>query len=308
MFALVAGEGALPGVLIRRLEAEGRPFRYCEMEGHSSDARGDRPMMRFRVETLGSFINDLRSVGVDQICFAGRVARPRLDPSAIDSATMPLVPRMMAALQAGDDGALRLVLGFFEEAGIEIIAAHDLAPDLIPDAGAHGIVKPSDQDKRDADRGVEIIGAMAKVDVGQACIVAGGQALAIEAAGGTDWMMRSLMVRPKGVGHKALTNDNAWDDPIGLAADWLTGTGEGAPGVDRVRDPDLPQGGLLVKAAKPGQDRRVDMPTIGPLTFLRAAEVGLRGVVIEAGGVMVLEFDRCVEIADRQNLLFWVRE
>jgi len=240
MLALVAGEGALPGVVLEALDVGGVAYRLCEMEGHPCAARGDRPVTRFRVETLGSFIADLKQGGVSEICFAGRVARPRLDPSAIDAATMPLVPRMMAALQAGDDGALRLVLGFFEEAGITIRAAHELVADLLPSAGVRGAIHPNTKDKKDAVRGVEIIGAMAKVDVGQACVVAGGQALAIEAIGGTDWMLRSLLVAPKGAGEALLSNDTSWDDPIGLAADWLTGTGQATRAFNQQRDPDLP--------------------------------------------------------------------
>ena len=308
MLALVAGEGALPGVVLEALDVGGVAYRLCEMEGHPCAARGDRPVTRFRVETLGSFIADLKQGGVSEICFAGRVARPRLDPSAIDAATMPLVPRMMAALQAGDDGALRLVLGFFEEAGITIRAAHELVADLLPSAGVRGAIHPNTKDKKDAVRGVEIIGAMAKVDVGQACVVAGGQALAIEAIGGTDWMLRSLLVAPKGAGEALLSNDTSWDDPIGLAADWLTGTGQATRAFNQQRDPDLPEGGVLVKAAKPNQDRRVDMPTIGPRTLMHAAAAGLRGVVIEAGSVMVLDLATCVEIADAQGLFFWVME
>lgn len=307
MLALIAGEGALPGVLIRRFDAAKQPFQLCEIEGHPCEAHGGRPVLRFRVETLGSFIEELTRLGVKEVCFAGRIARPPLDPTAIDPATMPLVPRMMAALQLGDDAALRLVLSFFEEAGIAVRAAHELAHELIPTSGLQGKVEPSEQDKKDAKRGVEILGVMAVADVGQACIIAQGQAVALEATGGTDWMMRSLMVPPKGLGTALLTNDSSWDDPIGVAADWLTGSGQTAPQVMFQRDPDLPAGGVLVKASKPDQDRRIDMPTIGPQTFMRAAEIGLRGVVIEAGGVIVLDLAACIEIADAHGLFFWVR-
>ncbi len=306
--ALIAGEGALPELLVRRLDEQGVAFRYCEMEGHpSSDrARKDRPITRFRVETLGSFIAELKSHGVTEVCLAGRVARPKLDPSAIDTETMPLVPRMMAALQAGDDAALRLVLGFFEEEGIAVKAAQDIAPDLLASPGVLSTRQPTERDEKDAARGVEIIAAMAAIDVGQACIVKGGQALAIEAMGGTDKMMRSLMVAPKGLGQKMLENEAGWDDPIGLAADWLSGTGSATSEIGFVRDPDLPKGGLLVKAAKPGQDMRVDVPTIGPATVLQAAMVGLDGIVIEAGEVMVLDQARCIELADAHDMIFWV--
>ena len=48
-------------------------------------------------------------------------------------------------------------------------------------------------------------------------------------------------------------------------------------------------GGVLVKGRKPGQERRVDLPTIGPATLHGAAAAGLRGVAVEAGHTLVAD-------------------
>ncbi len=306
--ALIAGEGALPGLVIRHLENEGRAFRICELDGYPCTARGDRPAIKFRIETLGSLIAELKSYGTTEVCLVGAISRPKVDPSAIDAATMPLVPRLMGALQSGDDGALRAVLSFFEETGIKPVAAHELVPDLLPKAGFQGKLTATEQQQKDTERGINIIGAMGAVDLGQSCIVSHGQALAVEALGGTDWMMRSLMVPSEGAGAALLNNDSTWDDPLGLAVDYLTGTGNATRFGELRRDPKFPAGGVLVKAAKPGQDRRVDMPTVGPQTFLRAIEVQLEGIVIEAGSVMVIDHAACVQLADQHDLFFWVKE
>jgi DUF1009 family protein len=61
-------------------------------------------------------------------------------------------------------------------------------------------------------------------------------------------------------------------------------------------------GGVLVKVEKPGQERRVDRPTIGPQTVLAAAEAGLRGIAVEAGAVLVLDRDEVRGMADRAGL------
>ena len=57
-------------------------------------------------------------------------------------------------------------------------------------------------------------------------------------------------------------------------------------------------GGVLVKLVKPGQDRRTDLPTIGPDTLRRAAAAGLRGVAFEAGGTILAQRDATVTAAD----------
>jgi hypothetical protein len=61
-------------------------------------------------------------------------------------------------------------------------------------------------------------------------------------------------------------------------------------------------GGVLVKTAKPGQERRADLPTIGPRTLKAAAAAGLRGIAVEAGAALVLDGPKVVELADRDGL------
>ena len=88
-------------------------------------------------------------------------------------------------------------------------------------------------------------------------------------------------------------------DASEAAADWLSGP------VAEARA--QAQGGVLFKAPKPGQDRRVDLPPIGPATAMRAAKAGLEGIVIEAGGVMVLDQPQTVAILDKMEMFLWVR-
>ena len=84
------------------------------------------------------------------------------------------------------------------------------------------------------------------------------------------------------------------DALLGDAADWLSGQ-DGREG-------------FLYKAPKPGQDRRVDLPLIGPRTVAGVEAAGLSGIVIEHGGVMVLHPQRTLAALDRAGLFLWVRE
>ncbi len=61
-------------------------------------------------------------------------------------------------------------------------------------------------------------------------------------------------------------------------------------------------GGVLVKLVKPGQDRRADLPTIGPRTVDDAAAAGLRGIAFEAGGTLFTDRASCVARADAAGL------
>jgi DUF1009 family protein len=61
-------------------------------------------------------------------------------------------------------------------------------------------------------------------------------------------------------------------------------------------------GGVLVKLVKPGQDRRADLPTIGPATLRAAAAAGLRGIGFEAGGTLITDRAATVAAADAAGL------
>lgn len=59
---------------------------------------------------------------------------------------------------------------------------------------------------------------------------------------------------------------------------------------------------VLVKIAKPEQDRRADLPAIGPGTFKRLHTAGFAGVAIQAGATLVLDKPACIEMADQHQL------
>jgi UDP-2,3-diacylglucosamine hydrolase len=292
MLALIAGRGQLPGHI---LAAHGAPVLVTALEGFAPDHL--TPDMTFRVERLGSFIADLKACGVTEICMAGAIGRPKLDPAMIDAATMPLVPRMMQALGQGDDGALRVVIALFEEAGFTIRAAHEICPDLLMAEGVPTRAQPGPQHEGAARLGMATIAEMGRSDTGQACVIRRGDVLAREGADGTDAMLARL-----GSGASAADPDPlTWGfttltDAATTALDWLGG-----------REAADHSGAILCKAPKPQQDRRVDLPTIGPGTAMRAADAGLDGIVIEAGGVFVLDQPAVLRILDEKGLFLWVR-
>ena len=256
MLALIAGEGALPGLI-------------APEAGFTAALAGNPPQIptdvTFRLEHLGTLLQTLKDKGVTEVCFAGAVKRPAFDPSQIDRATLPLVQRLAATFEQGDDAALRGILEIFEEAGFTIHAAHQLIPEVLPDPGVPTERQPDGMAKASAARAAEVLAIIAPADIGQGCVAHKGQIIAIEAALGTAWMLESLQNRTDGAG------------------------------------------GLFYKAPKTNQDRRVDLPTIGPDTVSQAADAKLDGIVIEAGGVMILDQARTVAEADARGLFLWVR-
>lgn len=256
--AIIAGQGALPGLLAEALDA---PAVYA-VEGFAPGI----PARSFRYERLVPLLDQLAADGIERVVFAGAVRRPRLDPEAFDPRTAALVPRVAAAMGRGDDALLRELIAIFEEWDLAVVGVEAIRPDLIPGPGVLA-GDPSAADRADAARAAEILSVTGPLDIGQGCVVAGGLCLAIETLPGT------------------------------------------APMLDFVaRNRAERRGGILFKAPKPGQDRRIDLPAIGPETITQASAAGLSGIAWAAGGVLVLDRAATMAAAEKAGLFLWARD
>jgi len=60
--------------------------------------------------------------------------------------------------------------------------------------------------------------------------------------------------------------------------------------------------GILIKLPKPGQDRSLDLPTLGPNTVSTAAKAGLRGIVCQAGVTLIVDKEATVTAANEAGI------
>jgi DUF1009 family protein len=61
-------------------------------------------------------------------------------------------------------------------------------------------------------------------------------------------------------------------------------------------------GGVLVKLTKPGQQRQIDLPTIGPETVRGAGAANLCGIAVESGATLLVDRARLIAAADAAGL------
>lgn len=242
---------------------------YVTFEGAGGDAPDGVEHLGARFEKLGALFAALRAGGVGQVVFAGAMTRPALDPSAFDETTLRVMPAIMQAMRKGDDALLRAVAAVFEAEGFAVLGAHELVPGLTLEHGTLVGKSPSAAEELDAAKAYAILAALGGQDVGQSCVVEGGLCLGIETLQGTDAMLGFVAATPAHL--RAAT------------------------------------GGVFVKLPKPGQDLRFDMPAVGPETLSAVAAAGLSGLVIGAGGVIVLEREEVFRLAESLGLFLTAR-
>ncbi len=259
---ILAGAGELPIVIAEALSEGGRAVFIVRIEGFASERLGRWNGISASLGELGRTISALRGAGCRSVVFAGKVDRPDLRTLKLDAFGQASLPGLLLAAGSGDDTLLSALARLFETEGFDPVAPLDVAAGLACATGHLAGPSPDDLIAADFAKGWRIAGLIGAEDIGQGCIVAGGLVLAVEAAEGTDEMLR-----------------RAASLPLSL---------RGRKGGRR---------GVLVKRAKPGQDRRMDLPVIGRDTVRLAAEAGLAGIGIEAGGSLVVGRESVFEAA-----------
>lgn len=271
--AIVAGTGELPRLLAEECRRRGSPYTVVVFEGTRLDWAADHPVIPAVFEKPGRLFAALRQADCTRVTFAGAMKRPRLSPVRFDLKAIRLAPQLFRAIRSGDDTALRIAASIFEAEGLRLVGAHTILSTLIARPGIHTRARPTDADRDDAARAARIVAALGDVDVGQGAVVAQGICLGTESIQGTDAMLDFV----------ARTSAPYRPDPDGAR-------------------------GVLLKAPKPGQDWRSDLPAIGPDTMTHAHHAGLAGVVVQAGGVLILGEAETIARADELGLFLWARE
>jgi UDP-2,3-diacylglucosamine hydrolase len=260
---LIAGGGSLPVEIAEHCQRSGRPLFVIRLKGFAGGGLEPYAGAEVGLAELGKCIKALKRAGCQVICLAGNVARPDFSALMPDLRGLAALPGAVAAAAKGDDALLRFLVGEFEKEGFDVEGAHEVMDDLGLAAGPLGRVTPAAEHAADIAQAMDVARAIGRLDAGQAAVVCRGLVLALEAAEGTDAMLARVAELPEAL--------------------------RGRPGAPL---------GVLAKAPKPAQETRVDLPTIGPATVHAAARAGLAGIVGEAGGLLVLDREGVIALAD----------
>jgi hypothetical protein len=273
--AIICGGGSLPAAVAEAVERRGRRPVMFGIKGWADAAVIGRYAHHWiAIGQAGRFFRLARTEECRDVLFIGTVLRPPITQLRLDWQTIRAMPSLIRAYRGGDDKLISGVARIAEGGGLRVVGVKDVAPEVLVPEGVLGRCRPSDRDRADIARALEVIAALGPFDVGQAAVVADNNVLGVEAAEGTDNLLNRIAELRR---------------------------------IGRVTS--APDTGVLVKAPKPGQDRRLDLPSIGPRTVENIARAGLAGLAVTAGSTMIAEPDAVTAAADREGIfLVGVRE
>ncbi len=267
---IIAGGGELPVVLAEHCAAQQRPYFVARITPYADLALSAHPGTDNGLGHMGGRMQAMREAGVDAVVLIGQVPRPDVSKLDLDDGALAMLPAIMAALPQGDDALLRAILEEHERAGFHVVGAEAVMGDLLAPEGAWGAIAPTLAQMKDIAKGAQVAHAIGAFDIAQGVVVCDGHVLALEAAEGTDEMLKRVAALPLAL--------------------------RGAP--ERRR-------GVLVKRPKPIQERRIDLPVVGLRTLDGAAAAGLAGVAVEAHGALAVRRPEMIAEADRRGLFLY---
>lgn len=266
---LLAGEGEFPKLVARGARAAGLRVVVVGLAGtHDPDIRETADAYyQAGIARLGRWIRLFRREGATRVIMAGRVRKTRI-------VEMPLWRQALAYLP--DWASIRVWF-----------SARDRRNDTLLGAVADAMSK----------KGVELIDSTtycAEAMAPEGVLTRRSLSPAQTADAELGWRIAREMGRLD-VGQAVAVHEK---DIIAVEA--IEGTDKM---IERAGSLCKKGGWVLVKTAKPNQDMRFDVPTIGPNTIEKLAKHGGSALVVEAGKTLMLEREKTLELAEKLGIV-----
>lgn len=270
--AIIAGGGSLSDVIIETARKKGWNVTVFAIGDLNIAKNQDISLIEMKRLDIGRIFQILKSQKIKNICMVGYIPRPNspkdyLNFRYLNVQTLSILFQSIGILRGGDASLFKKINSLLEKRGYKIIGASEIAPNLTLKGGLYSSKSVSKVEFENIKKAKKCAEMTGYLDIGQAVVVKNGRVLAIEAAEGTDVML------------------------------------ERAACLEAIR---IKRGGVILKSAQINQDKRVDMPTIGPNTIKNVVKANLSGIAITANNVIVLDFQKVIEMIEDNNLYFIV--
>ncbi|KCZ53881.1 hypothetical protein HY30_10295 [Hyphomonas chukchiensis] len=267
---MIAGLGDLPVSIAENAVETGQGVYVLRLKGFEEPRLAAYPGDVVGLGEIGKLFTLLKAAGCKDVLFAGIVKRPNFKDLKLDLRGAALLPKVIAEAGKGDDALLRLMVKEMEKNGFNVVGSDTVNAGLLAPSGLIAGPQPTETALADISRGAHVVAALGDLDIGQGCVVCEGLVLAVEAQEGTDAMLARCAGLPEAI--------------------------RGTPDARR---------GVLVKRPKPGQERRIDLPTVGVSTVEHVAAAGLAGLAVEADGALMLGRDKMQAAAERLGVFIY---
>ena len=257
MIGIFAGGGSLPKEIFFSLNR--CKIKYIIFNLSNKKIKNT---INIQLGQFGKILNLLKKNKVKRVIFAGYVKRPSLKKLKFDLKGLSYVPKLVKVFKKGDGNILNFVKQILKKNKIKVLDSHIYCKHLLVSKTVTKI-KPSSEDIKDFYKGKKILDALSKFDNAQGVLLDNGYVLAIEAAEGTDEMLKRVV--------KLRLNKNS-------------------------------KSGVLIKLPKKKHSLSYDLPTIGFKTIQLCVKSKLNGIFLKKNQNIFLDQKKALNLANKHGL------
>ena len=281
--AIICGDGELPIIVTNELVNKNCNFIIlCFDEKNEKYFKQNikeikKQIFSISLNNIMHILYLLKNNNVRQVVCCGGVKFPGLRNLNIFNFSniifkLKLIKYIMIALfskQKGDNFLLTLAEKILKTENCEVIAVQTILPNLLCNKKDEINNKLSLKYKKDINYGSLILDKISPYDIGQSIVVCNGRVIGIEGVEGTQNLIKRC-----GKYYK----------------DWLNN----GSAVNKNKP-------ILIKKSKIGQNKKLDIPTIGKKTICDLIENDFAGIVIELNKVFILNRSEILEQCKKHN-------
>ena len=256
MIGIFAGSGSLPREILYFLNKNKKKYIILNLSNRKIKDSIDVQLGKF-----GKILNILKKNKIRKVIFAGYVKRPNLSNLKFDLKAISYLPKLIKVFKKGDGNILNFATQILKKNNIKVIDSHTYCKHLLVNKTITK-KKPSVEDKKDFSKGKKILNTLSKFDIAQGILLDNGYVMAIEAAEGTDEMLKRIAKI------KSKNNGNS---------------------------------GVLIKLPKKKQSLSYDLPTIGLKTVQLCIKSKLNGIFLKKNQNIFLDQKKALNLANKHG-------
>lgn len=266
---LIAGNGDLPLQIVDECKKNNVEIAVVLIKGfaNKNDYKNVKNLIELPFTSIGKIFKFLKNNNVKHIAFAGAVKKPSFNIFTLDFKALQLLKKILQNKFLGDNSVLNTIINFANVNGFDVLEIDKILSNVKFEKGFNSNVdfNHNYEFEKDIELGKNTLEKLSNLDIGQSIVIQQQNVIGIECVEGTKELINRCGQLQYKKGRKA----------------------------------------ILVKMKKVGQNRKIDLPTIGPDTIEQLHNNDFAGIAIDYENCLVVSINKVIELSNKYNIFIY---
>lgn len=266
---LIAGSGDLPLQVVDECKKNNVEIVVVLIKGfaNKNDYKNVKNLIELPFTSIGKIFKFLKNNNVKHIAFAGAVKKPSFNIFTLDFKALQLLKKILQNKFLGDNSVLNTIINFANINGFDVLEIDKILSNVKFEKGFNSNVdfNHNYEFEKDIELGKNTLEKLSNLDIGQSIVIQQQNVIGIECVEGTRELINRCGQLQYKKGRKA----------------------------------------ILVKMKKVEQNRKIDLPTIGPDTIEQLYNNDFAGIAIDYENCLVVSINKVIELSNKYNIFIY---